>query len=248
MSDTENISVPKGKKRRKRFHFGFVYLFLFVFMSALAGISYLVKSYSPDIDVEIGKNESLMLNESEAEVEIKSIDERLKWIQMEDELPTVALRSAEEKKAKSKELTFEEKEDKTLKEDSKAEKEDSEKESQKESKKEDKKEQKTPPVPTVEDIKKAHSDFREIPAATPVVPEPSPTITKVYLGKYSTIEEAMQVQNEVAASESSVTPFVKSVNNEYIVQLGSFSEKDRAKALIEKMRSKGYSPKIKYEH
>ena len=246
MSDTENISVPQGRKRKRKRNFGFVYLFLFVFLIALAIISYFVKMYSPDIDVAIGNNESLTLNDVETEIEVKSVDERLKWIQMEDELPTVALRNPEDRNDTVKELLGKDSADveKTKKENS----DDKKSEEKKDKSVQENKSEKQPPIPTISDIKKQHSDFREIPAASPVVPSPSPSVTKVYLGKYSTIEEAMKVQNDVSAAEPSVTPFVKAVNDSYIVQLGSFSDKERATALIVKLRAKGYSPKISYQN
>ena len=235
MADTEINNIPEGKKRNKKFGFGFLYLFLFAFLGALAFISYLVKSYSPDIDVTIGNNEALTLGETEMDVEIKSIDERLKWIQMEDELPGVALRNFEQKE-KKKEKLEEEQAEKEIKSENKTE----------ENKKDYKKTVKEPPVPAPEKIKK--SDFREIPAANPVIASPKPAITKVYMGSYSTIEDAMKVQAEMEKIEPSLAPFVKSVKGYYIVQLGSFSDKERATALITKLRDKGYSPKISSEN
>ena len=50
------------------------------------------------------------------------------------------------------------------------------------------------------------------------------------------------------STEPSLAPFVKAVNGSYIVQLGSFSEKDRANALVSKLRAKGYNPKVNYEN
>ncbi len=174
------------------------------------------------------------------DVEIKSIDERLKWIQMEDELPGVALRNFEEKEKKKEKLKEEEAEKELLSEKKTEEKKTEEK------KNEDKKPSKEPPIPVPEKIKK--SDFREIPAANPVIPAPKPAVTKVYMGSYSTIEDAMKVQAEMERIEPSLAPFVKSVKGYYIVQLGSFSDRERATALINKLRDKGYSPKISSEN
>lgn len=224
MSNPEKNNIPlRRKKRKKKKNYGYLYLFAFVFLIALAGLSYIVKSYSPDIDVAIGNNESLTLSESEMDVEIKSVDERLKWIQMEDEMPSVALRNNEEKE-----------ENNIIK---------------KEVVKKDKEETKTvnkPPVPSIADIQNQRPDFRSITPATPVIPQPQPlqTITKVYLGSYSSLEEAMAVQNKVASDEPSVVPFIKAIRDTYIVQLGSFSDKEKANALVIKLREKGYYPKI----
>ena len=254
MSNPENQGIPKGKKRKKKLHFGFVYLFLFIFLSALIGFSYLVKSFSPDIDVTIGNNEAMTLGESDMDVEVKSIDERLKWIQMEDDLPSVALRNFKEKNAD--ELLDSDSKDKKDKKD----KNEQENKSDKDLK--DNKATKQAPVPTIEDIKK--TDFREIPAAMPsksasvsektatapekIVPAPKPSVTRVYFGSYSNIEDATAIQNEVSKIDGSLSPYIKSVNGSYIVQVGSFADKDRAVALVGKLKGKGLSPKISYEN
>lgn len=242
MTDTEiNENRPKKKKRRNRF--GLVYLFLFVFIAALAAMSYLVKEYSPEIDVSLGDKESLTLGSSETDVEIKAIDDRLKWIQMEDELPSVALRDIEKRAEKLKEKEEAEELEKLKKQEEQKEKDKEDKKTEKETV-----EKREAPVPTIEDIKKEHSDFREIPAATPVIPAPTPAVTKVYLGSYPDIETAMEVQNKVNSTDPSIASFVKAVNGKYIVQLGSFSDKNRAKALVTQLQEKGFSPKLNYEN
>lgn len=252
MSNPENAAIPKGKKRKKKLHFGFVYLFLFIFLSALIGFSYLVKSFSPDIDVSIGNNEALTLGESEMEVEVKSVDERLKWIQMEDDLPSVALRNMRDKDID--ENSYKDLKDKKDNDD-KNEIKDKDNKNDKDIK--DTKTEKKVPLPTIDDIKK--TDFREIPAAMPqksaseqtpekVIPLPKPSITRVYFGSYSNIEDATAIQNEVAKVDGSLSPYIKSVNGSYIVQVGSFADKDRAVALVGKLKGKGLSPKISYEN
>ena len=214
----ENKNPIKRKKRKNKKSFGYLYLFAFVFFVVLIGLSYILKSYSPDIDVAIGNNEALTLSESEMGVEIKSIDERLKWIQMEDEMPSVAKRDNEEKQEEKTDVT----EDRSVE---KAEK---------------------PPIPSIEDIKNQRPDFRNISPATPVIPLPERpvTITKVYLGSYSSLEEAMIIQNKISNEEPELEPFIKAIRDTYIVQLGSFADKEKATALIIKLKEKGYNPKI----
>ncbi len=214
----ENKNQIKRNKRKNKKSFGYLYLFAFVFFVVLIGLSYILKSYSPDIDVAIGNNEALTLSESEMGVEIKSIDERLKWIQMEDEMPSVAKRDNEEKQEENTDV----KDDKPVE---KAEK---------------------PPIPSIEDIKTQRPDFRNISPATPVIPLPERpvTITKVYLGSYSSLEEAMIIQNKISNEEPELEPFIKAIRDTYIVQLGSFADKEKATALIIKLKEKGYNPKI----
>ncbi len=218
MQNSENNNPLKRKKKKRKQNFGYFYLFTFVFIIVLIGISYILKSYSPDIDVEIGNNDALTLSESEMDVEIKSIDERLKWIQMEDEMPTVAKRDNETQDEEEKQKENIETEKQIIK----------------------------PPIPSIEDIKEQRPDFRSISPATPVIPLPErpATITKVYLGSYSTLEEAMAVQSKIVNEDSSIEPFIKAIRDTYIVQLGSFADKEKADAFIIKLKEKGYAPKV----
>ncbi|MCD7780849.1 MAG: SPOR domain-containing protein [Candidatus Gastranaerophilales bacterium] len=232
MTDEPN-NIPIRKKRTKnKKGFGYLYLFAFVFLIALAGLSYVVNAYSPDVDVTIGNNESLTLSESDMEVEIKSVDERLKWIQMEDEMPTVALRNSEKKSSKKKEYdNYTMSESNTLKND----------------KLEDKKTKKIP-VPSIEDIQSQKADFKlAVVPHNPVVPKPKPLFTKVYLGSYTTIDEAMSMQSKISKEYADLNPFIKAVQDSYIVQIGSFSEEERAQELVSNLRRHGYNPKISYE-
>lgn len=240
----DSKSRSKKKNKKKKVSFLYLYLFAFVFLIALAGFSYLVKSYSPDIDVTIGNNDSLTLSESDMDIDIKSVDERLKWIQMEDEMPTVAIRNPENQE-KPMNLDFQHSIEDDLTQSY-----------------ESKKVIPSPPTPTIKDIQVTRPDFRTIAnnvTKTPAVskgpiplpskpvssaPVPSSTITKVYLGKYSSIDEATAVQQSINSRDPSIQPFVKSMDGQYIVQLGSFSDKEKAVSLVLKLRDIGYFPKI----
>ena len=222
--------VKFKKKKKKKNAMGYLYLFAFVFIAALAFMSYLVKSYSPDVDVEIGNKEDLTLSESDMDVEVRNIDERLKWIQEEDEMPSVALR---ENKNKESEYQKEDKivdipQEKTTKE---------------------------PLIPLPEKPKdynpdRIQQDFRmaqtnsETKQSTQKIPAPIPSITKVYIGSFSSLEEAMSIQEKLNNDIPDSTPFIKAVNEKYIIQLGSFSKKETADAFVIRLKEKGYSPKI----
>ncbi len=243
IDNNENRAIPIGKKRRKRKqNWSYVYLFAFVFIAALFSLSYLVKTYSPNIDVAIGNNDSLTLSDSEMDITAKPIDERLKWIQMEDEMPTVSIKGKEEKPIK--EIT---QENDKIKQNIKKEEDITVKQNKKEEQKPSNI-TKNPPLPSIMDLKPQVSDFRAATSKPAVIPAPKPTITKVYLGTYSSIEEAMSVQNKISQEEASLTPFIKAMGNSYIVQLGSFSDKEKATSLAGHLKAKGYSPKLKFEN
>ncbi len=225
-----NYIPLKRKKRKKGNIFGYIILFAFVFILALYALSYIVKSYSPNVDVTLGNDETLALSEEDMDVEIKPIDERLKWIQMEDDLPSVSVRVPQKLESENNST---------------------QKETIKDSKK------KTAPIPSEEDLKNAKIDFKfkyDENKSKPIYsnneknekPEISEknTLTKIYLGHYATIEDAMNAEQKVSKDITEVIPFIKNENGKYIVQIGSFSDKEKANALVKKMKLKGYNPKI----
>lgn len=232
---SEKLEAKKvRKKRRKNLGFlKYLLLFVFVFFAALVAISHFVNSYSPKVDVAIGDtDENLTLSNPDTEIEMKTIDERLKWIQMEDEMPSVAIR--ETLNADDKEL--QEKKELQAKEKSKSKINDEVVLDVVQPKQDI-------PKPAMSDIvKQTTQDFRTA-AKQAVIPAPIPALTKVYLGPFTTLDEAVVIQQKVGNDMPEIMPFVKSVNAEYIVQIGSFSSKDVANAFIQKAQEKGYSPK-----
>ncbi len=214
--------IKLKRKKKKKAGLKYFYLFLVVFVSALFGISYMINSFSPDVDVEIGNKSSLTLNDDDIGMEVKTVDERLKWIQEEDELPSVAIREnknrvnvnsdniADAPKVEIKKV----------------------------------KEVIPPPKKPEMDLPKPETKTANNKSAQVVIPAPVPALIKVYVGSYSSLEDAMAMQQKISSDSVDAMPFIKSVNGKYIVQLGSFSKQETADAYISKMRAKGYNPKI----
>lgn len=246
MSFEENEIEFKHKKKKvkkKRFILGYFLLFAIVFLCALFTFMYFVKSYSPDVDVAIGNNEAMTLTESEMDFEIKTVDERLKWIQLEDEMPSVALRNSKADIELEK-ITSNSSEEKIKK--------DKEKDINKKSKETEKKEVSekekhnidlTPKRIELSDAISGKKDFRKSEKEI-IIPPPIPTLTKVYLGNYSSIDDATAIQRQVGFDFPEISPFVKHINGAYVVQLSSFSNKEKANIFVERLREKGYKPKI----
>ena len=231
----DNEAPLKRKKRKKKNNFGYLLLFLIVFVSALFCLSYIVKSYTPDVDVTIGNNEALTLSESDMDTEIKTIDERLKWIQMEDELPTVSIRNPKEKQGKNN-----------------AEDNDNKKEEKKDNIDKNVKEKTNnnesifAPRPTKIDLKKENLNFRINPVQTPDEKKNNTikTVSKVYIGNFDQIEDAIKIQHRISQEETDIIPFIKSLNGVYVVQIGSFNDSEKAYSLSKRMKDKGYNSKI----
>jgi len=211
--------------------------------------------YNYNVEIEIGNNDLAPLSESDMNVEVKSVDERLKWIQMEDEMPSVAIREAKE--SAENEILNKKIENEIIKEKTneivpKPEKTIVEQEPI--FKKED-----VAPKPSISDIVSlpvSHpNDFRmatstsiipapKPPSPLPVVPSSSQSLLKVYLSSYISVDEAMSIQQRVSSDVPEAMPFIKSQNGAYIVQLGSFSNRDVANKFILRLKEKGYNPKV----
>lgn len=231
----EKKAPLKRKKRKKKSGLGYLVLFALVFILALLGLSHLVKSLSPDVDVAIGNNQSITLSDADMDVEIKTVDERLKWIQMEDEMPTVSIRNPKENTNKKDSEQEQKKDTKT----------DIKKKEKQKKEKEESQEKLTAPRPTASDLKQK-LDFR-LRSSAPLPDEQPVKInqtSKVYIGNFYTIEDAMKTQHKIAAEESDIIPFIKSINGYYVVQIGSFADVEKARALSGKMKTKGYNTKI----
>lgn len=246
--ENKPVQLKRKRKRKNKGILGYFYLFVFVFVVALLGLSFFVKSYSPDVDVSIGNNESLTLSESDMDVEVKSVDERLKWIQMEDEMPSVAIREAKESTEKAIKEKNEKKGSVIVADEVTKRVIELPTNEEPIFKKED-----VVPKPQMSDlITQAVSQPQPLPvpqasdfrASVPVIPAPIPSLTKVYLGSFSTVDEAMAIQQKIATDIPESMPFIKSQNGSYIVQLGSFSNKSVADAFILRVKEKGYNPKI----
>ena len=216
----EEKTVQFKKKRKKNGFINYIYLFIAVFIIALCCLSYLVKSFSPDVDVEIGNKQELTLNESDMDTEIRTIDERLKWIQQEDEMQSSHYKDEiKDRETNSYEDT-------------------------KENEEPSKKVIPMPKKPDKEIIEKQIPDFRA-QQPKPVIPAP---ITKVYLGNFSSLDEAMEIQQKVTRDIPETMPFIKVIRNNYYVQVGSFSQKEMADAFIQRLKSKGYNPHTQIEN
>ena len=226
---------PKKKKRKRRTGImKYIYIFCFVFVGALFGLSYLIDSYSPKVDVSLGNpDETLTLSNAENEIEMKTIDERLKWIQMEDEMPSVAIRETLD--ADDRELQ--------RKHEAQLEKEQESHKIADEVVLDVVQPKNNAPKPAMSDIVKQTADFRTA-AKQAIIPSPIPSLTKVYLGAFSSLDEAIAIQQKVGNDFPAIMPFVKSKNGGYIVQIGSFSSKDVADTFITSVKEKGYEPKI----
>ena len=208
-------------------------LFVITFLVTLIGVTYLIKSFSPNVDVEIG-GEELTTDEQSGEDEPesdfkKAIDDRLKWIQLEDNMPGVSKRGDEEKE---QEIEY-----KTSNSDNNT-----------DSAEQKPKEEPAGPEITLPTAAETEYVNPQNVRTAPPIPKPAPvepyTMTKVYVGSYATIEQAIQAQNHLMSTSIGISPFVKEVDGVYVLQAGSFASSAKAENVANQIRQAGFSARV----
>lgn len=215
-----------------------VALFLVTFLISLIVITYFIKSMSPDVDVEIGGESEQTVEQDGTDSEIKQpIDDRLRWIQMEDNMPGASKRQDGESQDIEYKSTENEKED-VVKQPESKDKEKSKSDSD-----------------TVTPFEYTNPNNQK-PIATPPTPvqsmqnkQPAPSadefkMSKVYVGSYPTIEQAIQAQNKIMNTSISVSPFVKEVNGSYVLQAGSYANAHKAEAVAREISAAGFPTRV----
>ena len=211
-------------------------LFIVTFLVSLIVITYFIKSMSPDVDVEIGGEDTQNTSveeSSESDVK-KAIDDRLRWIQMEDNMPGVSKR---EDGTTAEDVMYESSDkDKSKNSNENA---DKQKQENKQSSSELAPEEYVnpqqhqpvlqPPVPAQPNAQPASEPFK---------------MSKVYVGSYPTIEQAIQAQNKLMNTSISVSPFVKEVNGTYVLQAGSYANAGKAEAVSREINSLGFHARV----
>lgn len=199
-------------------------LFIVTFLISLIVITYFIKSFSPNVDVEIGSDDSHHVENTETDSDVKqAIDDRLRWIQMEDNMPGASKR---EDGSPENEVVYEP--EKVKKNDDK-----------KDSDVDNKADKKLAPV----DLNTSQVNAqKQVPV--PAAPAEPPKMSKVYVGSYSSIEQAIQAQNKLMNTSISISPFVKEYNGAYVLQAGSYSTAGKAEALAREINSLGFSARV----
>ncbi len=255
MQEQHNEQPKRRRKKKKNHFFQYFLLFACIFALTLFGLSYIVDSFSPDVDVAIGNSEPITLSDSDIALEEKTIDERLKWIQEEDELP-----SAGEKEPKLLEPDNEYNNDST--EDSgrnkaviEAPKKKDYDEKPKKTDNNTEEKVKKAPAPNKQQIDYIKADFRKAAENSGVIPLPKKTdmsskssINKVIVGTFSSVDEATVARDNIIRERLNIIPFIKKTANGYVIQAGTFDNKDNANELASQLRSKGYSAKVQSDN
>ena len=162
-------------------------IFVLSFFGMLLVFTFLIKSFSPSVDVSIGdyKHDSI---ENDDDAAKNGIDARLAMLQDEDQSRsfTDLMKNADDLKKETKKI-----------------------------------EQKTEENKPKEDVSAA----LQTPAAEPIY--------RVFIGNYTSAEQAKVAKDIIAETGSNLNPIVKCIgSNSYTLQVGMFKNKNSADALL----------------
>ena len=223
------MTDSKKKSKKNSSKAAFLAYFIVTFMVAVFVLGIFFKHFSPTVDVNIGQSE-FQSDETDNNFEL---DNRLKWIQDEDNF--------EQEPTSEKYLKVES--DNTLSKRNVSEKKEAVRQKSKvtevsSSAKNDEipiplntKYITVPPVPTVNEVQNSF-------------PPKNVKITRVYVGFYKNIEDATEAKTKIAQTMPGIQPFIKAVNEQYIVQAGSFTDRSKAVELRDELSNRGYTARL----
>ena len=240
--------MPSIDRKKKSQQNKLLFIFLSTFFVTLITLIYLATVFTPKIDIEVNdttpfEQETVKEDESmTAEVEYKSIDSRLRDIQMDDKYSvTNTVENTSDLVAnlrKMKEETIA----KQLKNSESVQVE----EDPIALPKNDIIKLEVPKLASPEFVSKQSSISLPSQQAKKVVSS-VPKMTKVYVGKYAEFDQAAIVQEALVKSSLVTAPFIKNLNGYYVIQVGSFSNMEAAQNVAELLISNGYSAKMVLE-
>jgi len=210
--EKRGFRVPEDNTADKK---KMAYLFVITFVVVVFLVSLFLKCVSPNTDLDIGENSS-QIEQSDNDVN-SHIDQRLRMIQNDDDMPGVSGKNGLET---PEELANRLKNDNEV--------------SQKEQEKADKKALDAANEHKIEPVQLETQD----PATQ------TPTYSKIYIGQYTSMQDAVAMQSMVMNSGLVDAPQIKSVNGYYTIQAGVFQNYESAKALANKLNNAGFAAKI----
>lgn len=237
MKTPDYLSYDRYKKKKSANPNKRILISVTTFFVALIFFSIVAKSLSPDVDVTIGDESQTEVKDTGLGVK-RFIDERLKMIQMEDNSAGVSLKEAKNNRNVTDES---ESYDKYMKETDEKINLPSRKNKASQADSDDTEEEPVmparvaPPRPSGRDL------------STPFESPTPAKMSKVYVGRYATIEQAKVAQEILLDSGINVTPFVKNMGGAYTLQVGSYSSKAKADGLASELQRNNFPARIVQE-
>lgn len=223
MKTPDYLSYERYKKKKDTNPNKRILIFVTTFFATLLLFTVVAKSLSPNVDVTIGDESETDAKETGLGVK-KFIDERLKMIQMEDNSAGVSVKNDNEKTSRYEDESFDkytQAEDEKINLPTKQDKSNTSDESTQSAQ--------NPPRPTSRDLS---------------TPFESPKMAKVYVGRYSTLEQAKVAQEILMDSGLDINPFVKDMGGTYTLQVGSYSSRAKAEGLASELQRNNFPARI----
>lgn len=230
MKTPDYLTYDRYKKKKNANPNKRMFIFITTFFATLFIFTLLVKSISPNVDVTIGDDSETDAKESGLGVK-KFIDERLKMIQMEDNGAGVSL-NAHEPGSIWNNLQGNNSQDqsKTQNQQTATEEEKMNLPTKKSTDSGvDNSVPATPPRPKGSDLSK---------------PFETPKMTKVFVGNYSSFEQAKVAQTILIDAGLNITPFVKNMGDYYTLQVGSYSSRGKAESVASELRQNNFPARV----
>lgn len=232
MKTPDFMSYEKYKKKKqKEDPKNTLIIAIGTFFMALLLFTAIAKSLSPDVDVTIGDDSGTDAKESGLGVK-RFIDERLKLIQMEDNSAGVSIKKTDAEQSQynsdsdilpqeqEEKLTFPKKKNDNFDEGTNV---------QNDSDDAVIRQSIQPPRPKPKDVR---------------TPFENPKMSKVYVGRYTTVEQARVAQDILVDSGLDITPFIKNLGSYYTLQVGSYSNKATAEGLASELQRNNFPARV----
>ena len=238
----EHITYREYKKRLTKRPFQSLILFVSAFFILLLAFLGMAKVMSPDVDIAIG-DEPEITYEEEGIIR-GNVDNRLKQIQEEDnsvggedsvfspeldekvKIPEKRPQTEPLQEQEETPIILEKPEQNTM--------------PVKEEPIEQQKEQTKVPAPQVQE--QPQPSAQQVPQAP--VPAQSTKVYKVYVGSYSSAEQAEVAKGIISEANIGVSAFVKNLNGSYTLQAGSYSSADKAQAAANELLRNNFPARV----
>ena len=231
MKTPDYLSYEKYKKKKDSNPNKRLLIFITTFFVTLLLFSVTAKNFSPDVDVTIGDDSTAEPKETGLGVK-RFIDDRLKMIQMEDGSAGVSI------KDKSSKVSMNESTDTSI---------DEELQVAEEKMNLPTKKDKTQKVMVEDDVMPVYNNPPRPTKRDLATPFETPKVSKVYVGRYSTMEQAKVAQEILMDSGINVSPFVKDIGGAYTLQIGSYSSRAKAEELSAELRRNNFPARVVQE-
>jgi len=233
MKTPDYLSYERYKKKKDKNPNKRILIFITTFFATLLLFTIIASSLSPDVDVTIGDESGTELKETGLGVK-KFIDDRLKLIQMEDNSAGVSIKGQKKNvpgfedainespypDISEEKIKLPTKKDKQIYEGEEIEEEPINQPSY------------SPPRPTGKDFSN---------------PFEGPKMAKVYVGRYSTLEQAQVAQEILMDAGLDVSPFIKNLGSYYTLQVGSYSSRAKAEGIAQELQKNNFPARVVQE-